>query len=136
MADLTITPANVIADPGAKIVPKVASAAIEAGESAYLSSVTDKVGLYDADGAGDAAVLYGVAVNGAAIGQVVCVATGGTLAIGATVAVGTLYLGSDTAGGIRPVADLNSGDKVGVLGIAVSTSKIALNIWNPGVTKA
>jgi hypothetical protein len=136
MADLTITAANVIADPGAKIAQKVAAAAITAGASVYLSSETGKVGLYDADVAGDASVLYGVAVNGAAVGQVVCVAIDGTLAIGAIVAVGTLYLGSDTAGGIRPVADLNSGDAVGVLGVGISTSKIALNIWNTGVVKA
>lgn len=136
MADLTITAANVIADPGAKIAQKVAAAAITAGASVYLSSETGKVGLYDADVAGDASVLYGVAVNGAAVGQVVCVAIDGTLAIGATVAVGTLYLGSDTAGGIRPAADLNSGDAVSVLGVGISTSKIALNIWNTGVVKA
>ncbi|ADJ24770.1 conserved hypothetical protein [Hyphomicrobium denitrificans ATCC 51888] len=137
MADLTITATSVVPDPGAKISQNIAAVNITAGQSVALSSTdSKKVGLYDADGSGEALILNGVALNSANAGQAINVMWDGVLTIGATVAVGTLYFGSDTPGGIRPAADLNSGDSVGLLGIAISTTKIALNIWNTGVVKA
>jgi hypothetical protein len=137
MSDLTITAANVVADAGAKIEMKYALEAVTAGESLY-QSLTDakKVGLYDADAAAPANALCGVALNSAGEGQPVAVMSDGVLTIGGTVVQGTIYLGSDTAGGIRPAADLNSGDAVSVLGVAVSTTKLKLNIWNTGVAKS
>lgn len=137
MADLTITAANVIPDAGARITTHMAAVAISPAQAVYeLAGDEQKVGLYDADGTGEVKKLYGLALNSAAVGQPVAVMIGGTLTVGATVVAGTIYLGSDTPGGIRPAADLNSGDVVGVLGVGISTSKIALHIWNTGATKA
>lgn len=134
MADLSITAANVQPDLNGPFEIRIAGATITAGQTLYEdTSDSNKVKLFDANGSALLRVLFGVAMNGAASGQPVRVQRGGTYTVGATVAVGTIYVGSATAGGIAPAADLASGWYTNVLGVAVTTTTIKLGIINSGV---
>jgi hypothetical protein len=137
MTDIAVTATNVKKGSGAKVVIKYALEAITAGQSVYQSTTdATKVGKHDADGAAPLNTLYGVALNGASIDQPVVVQYDGEINIGGTVAVGTVYLGSDTAGGIRPDADRNTGDTVSILGVGKTVTTIQLDIKNTGIVSA
>lgn len=135
MADLTITATSVVKGTGAITETLIAGATITAGQVVYKdTSDNNKAKLCDADSATAAArSFYGIALNGAASGQPVVVQTGGTITIGATVAVGVAYYMSDVAGGIAPFADLESGDYPTIVGIGVSTTAIKIGPLAAGV---
>lgn len=137
MVDIVVTDANVVKGTGAKTRSGIAGVTITAGQTLYKdTSDGDKYKLYDADGA-TAIIrkLAGVALNGAAAGQPVTIQYEGNITIGSVTAAGTVYLGSDTAGGIRPNVDSNTGDYVTVLGIGISTTEIMMKIVESGVAK-
>ena len=134
MSDLTITAANVAQGAGASKVHGTAGASITAGQTVYLDSADNTYKLYDADSATAAArVCAGIALHAASSGQPIAVHTDGPIAIGATVTAGVGYYGSDTAGGICPIADLETGDYPCFLGFATSTSVIDVDIVHAGV---
>lgn len=134
MANLTITAASVVPGTGASIDrTKNAGAAITAGQTVYLDATTSTYKLTDADGAAALRPCNGVAVSNAAAGQPVAVQTGGPITIGATVAVGTMYAASATAGGVCPIADLTTGAYPTALGFAISATQIQLNLNYSGV---
>jgi hypothetical protein len=135
MADLTITAANVVKGADAAVVTRVAGAAITAGQTVYEDpNDGSRFKLCDADaGTATARTTRGIALNGAAANQPLAVQTGGRITIGGTVVPGTVYVQSDTAGGIMPSADLEAGDYVTVLGVGVSATEIDLNIHASGV---
>lgn len=137
MADLTITAANVVPGGNARIRNGTAGASITAGQVVYLDSTTNTFKLADNDSA-TAAVRspVGVALNGAASGQVISVQTSGKITIGATTAVGVVYCLSSTAGGICPSADIATGDYNTILGIGTSTTQIELNLQSAGAAMA
>lgn len=135
MADLTITAASVLPGSNAAVVQGTAGEAITAGNVVYQSSTTKKWMLADNDSAtAEAKAPQGIALNGAALNQPVSVQKSGDITIGATLTPGTAYYLSSTAGGICPVADVASGDNVVLLGIAKSTTVLAVDIQIPGVT--
>jgi len=134
MADLTITPASVATSLGSQ-VSATAGVSIAAGQAVYLDSTTNTLKLADADAAASAAVV-GIAVNSGSAGQPVTYQPVGLITIGATVVTGTAYYLSSTAGGVCLESDLVSGDYVTFLGIATSTTVIALNIVQSSVAKA
>lgn len=138
MTDIVVTATSVVKGANAQSVVKYALEAITAGQTVYQDTTDPtKVGLYDADsGTAVKKVLYGVALNGAAINQPVVVQISGEIVIGGTVAVGTVYLGSDVAGGVRPDADRNTGDSVSILGVGKSATTILMGINNSGITSA
>lgn len=133
MADLTITPANVLAEAFATQVDGVAGETIVQGQTLFLHT-DDK--LYKAD---DTTALkadcQGVALNGASAGQPIKYLTAGGYNPGAAVTVGTTYGLTDTAGGIGPISDRGSGDFITILGTATTTSRILLAITASGVAK-
>jgi|SRR6185436_743581 len=133
MADISITPASVVKGADAVVGQGIAGATILAGQS--VARDTDGlIKLYDSDSANsNIRTLLGVALHGASASQPIQFQTGGNITIGGTVVTGTVYLGSDTAGGIRPAVDLNSGDFTSVLGIAISAAAIKIGIVNGGV---
>jgi hypothetical protein len=135
MADLSVTAANVVKGADAAVVTRVAGAAITAGQTVYEDpNDSNKFKLCDADAAtATARTTRGIALNGAAANQPLAVQTGGRITIGATVVPGTVYVQSDTAGGIMPATDLEAGDFVTVLGVGVSATEIDLNIHASGV---
>jgi hypothetical protein len=137
MADLTITAANVAAGSGAKIAYGTAGAALTAGQSLYLDSADGRYKLCDNDSATVAARSFaGIALHAAATGQPIAVLTDGPITIGATVAVGTIYCTSSTAGGIAPSADNGTGDYVTIIGIATSTSVVKVQPLAAGAVVA
>lgn len=135
MTDLTITAASVVGDGSGKRAQGTAGEAITAGQAVYFDTTVNKWKLADSDSATAAAkTAGGIALNGAALNQPVTVQVEGDVTIGATLTRGTAYYLSETAGGIQPAADLGAGENVCQLGIAKSTSVLAVRIVAPGVT--
>jgi len=56
--------------------------------------------------------------------------------LGATLAVGTVYAVSTTAGGIAPIADLASGDYITTIGTATTTALLDFQIVVSNTAKA
>ncbi len=134
MADLTLTAANVLAGSNATTNLGTAGATITAGQVVYFDDTTKTYKLADTDSA-TAAVRspIGLALNGASSGQPLMVQTGGDITLGAVLTAGTAYYLSGNAGGICPVADVASGDYPVILGMAKSTSVLAIKIVEAGV---
>lgn len=134
MADLTITAASVVAGSNAERDVGTAGETITAGQAVYYDTTTAKWKLAD-NNAATAAVraASAIALNGAAVNQPVCVQKGGSLTLGATLTAGVAYYLSDTPGGICPVADLASGEYPQIIGIATSTTVLALDFKSAGV---
>jgi hypothetical protein len=127
MADVVVTATEVLADSGTITGDYTLGAAVTAGQVVYAdSSDGGAVKPADADASLAAATAVGIALNGGADAQPCKVAIGGTLDPGFTVTVGTIYVVSDTAGGIMPAADLETGDYVGVLGVGITASQLKL----------
>ena len=134
MADITITAANVVAGSSAVIETGTAGETITAGKAVYRSAATKKWMLADSNSAtAEARQSTGIALNGASLNQPVSVHKHGDLTIGATLTAGTAYFLSDTPGGICALADVGSGEYVCQLGLAKSTTVLAVDIQYPGV---
>lgn len=137
MTDLSITAGNVIAGSDAKTEKGIAGATITAGQAVYRDATTKEFLLADADSA-TAGVrdVYGIALNGASDGQPLEVLKSGDITIGATLTAGTTYYLSPVAGGICPLGDIDVGDYYTIIGIAKSTSVLAVKINASGVARA
>lgn len=133
MADVTVTATSVAKASDTIIAYGYLGATATAGQSLYLDESTSTYKLYDANSSATTAVFAGIALNGGASGQPVAVATGGTLNPGFTVTVGAVYVGSATAGGIAPVADLATGWRTSIIGVGLTSSSLALKPYNSGV---
>ena len=135
MTDLVITATSVVGDGSGKRAQGTAGEAITAGQVVYFDTTVNKWKLADSDSATAAAkTAGGIALNGAALNQPVTVQVDGDVTIGATLVAGTAYYLSETAGGIQPAADLGAGENVCQLGIATSTTVLAVRIVAPGVS--
>lgn len=135
MADITITPANVVPGSNASLVQGTAGETIAAGKALYLASATKKWMLADSNSAtAEARQADGIALTGSSLNQPIVVHKSGDITIGATLTAGVAYYLSDTPGGICPVADVGAGEYVCLLGLAKSTSVLAVNIQFPGVS--
>lgn len=137
MADLTITASDVVVSTNAVVEYGTAGATVTAGQVVYKNTTTGKYELSDNNSA-TAAVRQprGVALNGAANGQPLAIQKSGDITIGATLVAGAEYLLSDTPGGICPRADLLTGEYVAVIGLAKSTTVLAIDLQYPGVAVA
>lgn len=135
MANLTVTAASVIPGAGAKSTPGIAGATITAGQVVAKDPATGKFVLCDSNHATAALrIPKGIALNGAGDGQPITVHTEGPLAFGAILTAGTDYWVSDTPGAICPRADVGSGERAVLLGLATSTSVLDVQIQDSGVT--
>jgi len=133
MADLTITTTAIIPASGYSYYDALGGEVITAGQVCFLHT-DGKLYLADADETGETTV-KGIALNQiAAANQPIRVMTGGTLAMGAILTVAEFYFSSDTPGGIRPTADLDTGDKKSLIGYATTTGNLVLHILNTDVT--
>lgn len=137
MAALTQTAANVVAGTGARKQSGTYGGTITAGMPLYVDgSDGNKLKAARANASGTATVV-GIALNGGANGQPGNYQSSGQVNLGATLAVGETYALSDAvAGQIVPIADIGTADYVAILGVAISTSLLELNIFNPGIAKA
>lgn len=135
MADITLTPANVVAGADSSAVTGVAGETIAAGKAVYLSSTTKKWMLADSNSAtAEARKAKGISLNGASLNQPIAVHKAGDITIGGTLVAGTAYYLSDTPGGICPLADVGAGEYLCLLGLAKSTTVLAVDIQFPGVS--
>ncbi len=134
MADLTITAASVAPGANAVIENGTAGAAVTAGQVVYRDSADGLLKLADADsGTAAARSPYGIALNGAASGQPLGVLRKGLVTIGATIAGGTDYWLSKTAGGICPRADVaGTGTYPTLVGVGNSTTVLNVNFVESG----
>lgn len=136
MADLTITATSVVAGANAAKKEALAGETITAGKAIYLSSSTKKWMLADSNSAtAEVRRATHIALNGGALNQPVIGQSSGDITIGATLTAGAAYYLSDTPGGICPDADVGSGEYVCLIGIAKSTSVLAIDIQYPNVAR-
>ena len=133
MAVLSVTATSVAAGSAAVVKSATAAATITAGQAIYKDTTTT-VDLADADVLATA-VAVGIALNGGAVGQPIAYQESGQINLGATLVVGEIYSVSVTAGGIENEAALGSGDFPTILGIAISTALLELNIQAGGIAK-
>lgn len=137
MADISKTPASVLASATALTASGVAGATIAAGDNLYIDTAASNVlKLADSNAAAPASTVAGIALNGAASGQPVkYVYEDSDFTPGATLTVGQTYVQSSTPGGTAAIADLTTGDFPSVLFIAKSATKAVLKIVRGGVAK-
>lgn len=135
MADLSITAANVKAGSASTRVQLVqAGETIDQGEPAYLAS-DGKYYQTDANDTAIKAQAKGIAITPASADGYFLLAVDGLINLGATLAVGQIYVCSATKGGIAPYADLTTNDFVTILGVATTTALLDINLLVSGVQK-
>jgi hypothetical protein len=134
MADLTITASAVVPGTGAIISYGIAGVTITQGQPVYVDTSTNTIKLADANSTAATETVAGISVSSALAGQPVGYQTAGTLAFGAILTAGKVYVNSGNAGLIAPIADLTSGWVTSILGYATTTSNLTVNIINTAVT--
>lgn len=132
MADISITPASVVAGADADFYQGIAGGTITAGMPCYIDSIDSKLKAADADGSIKTADVKGIALHGATAGQPLRVQTDGHITIGATTTVGAQYALSATPGGIAPVADVTTGLFATYIGVGGASNTIVLDIFASG----
>lgn len=145
MADLTVTAANVLASTVSSTATRttgVAGAAISIGQTVYIDTAASNViKLADANASLTSATVRGIAITGAsAAGQPITYATAdAAFTHGLTgVTAGDVIYQSNTPGAMtKTFGDLTSAASyVSVLGVAISSTQMVLNITRTGVLKA
>jgi len=136
MVDIVVTPASVIATGNVSREDGQAGETIPQGKAVYFDTTLGKWKLADNDSVTvEARQAVGISLNSASLDQPIAVANAGDIALGGAVLVaGSPYYVSATPGGIAPQADIVAGKTVCLLGIARSTTVLALDIQFPGVT--
>lgn len=124
MADLTITATSVVAPTSVQLDKNsFAGETITAGQVVYKKSTDSKWWKAQCDGNAEESgvgVPFGIAVTGGAAGQFIVVCTGGGTVTLGTGTAGTLYVVAATAGGIAPISDLVSTNKLTILGWGIT----------------
>lgn len=135
MADISITAANVKTGASTTRVQLVQGGeAITQGQPVYLAS-DGKYYQTDANDTAIKAQAKGIAMTPAATDGYFIMANDGLVNLGATLAVGQVYVCSATKGGIAPYGDLTTNDYVTILGIATTTALLDINFIISGVQK-
>ncbi|MEY9629875.1 hypothetical protein [Sinorhizobium fredii] len=135
MADLVLTASAILAGSNSASLHGTAGETITAGKAVYQNTSTKKWMLADSNSATAAArQAGGIALNGASDGQPISVHKSGDLTVGAVLTAGQAIYLSDTAGGLCPLADVGAGEYVCLIGLAKSTSVLAVDIQFPGVS--
>lgn len=135
MANLTITPANLVITSSQSLRYGISGVAIAQGDSLYIDLTdSNKMKLAIATSAA-ASVFAGVAVCACAANQSVAYVPIGGLTIGSTLGLGLIYCVSATAGKICPYADLVTGNYVSVIGMPTTTAILDIYPKNSGIAK-
>lgn len=132
MADITVTPANVIVSTGATKVDGTFGETVTAGAALYKKSTDSEWYLAQADSATEDD-LVGIALDGGANAQPGFIQTRGNITIGGTVAIGQVYVVSALYGKIAPWSDLVATNYVTIVGIGISATVIQLTPQTTGV---
>lgn len=131
MADVAISSIAWKSGPKARALD--AGATIVLGDCVYVDTTDNKTKLGDADVLASAAVT-GLAAGGATNGNPVNVYGDGTVVtLNGGLTKGQTYYLSPTAGKICLFADLSAGDYPSIVGHALSTTDLLINIANLGV---
>lgn len=125
MANLSPTAANVKRVSG-HTEQRVAGEAVTRGAPCYIKASDRKAYLGQCDSTAEEAEAYWIALNDAAADQPVTLQKGGDLDVGAVLTAGVIYVLSATAGKIAPASDLVSGNRLTVIGVPLSTSRLRL----------
>lgn len=134
MADLSITNTAVVAGSNAVRDIGTAGEAIAAGKAIWYDTTTAKWMLADSNSETAAArTATGIALNGASLNQPVSMLKSGDLTVNAVLTAGVAVYLSDTPGGLCPVADVGSGEYPQIIGIAKSTTVLAVQFQAAGV---
>ena len=133
MSDLNITGSSVVRVSG---TPKAgtAGASLTAGKLVYKDAADSKLKLADSNGSGTKEVA-GLVLAPADANQPASVLDEGVVTVGNILTAGVIYVASDTPGGIKPSADLTSGETVTVVGVAISATQLYVKVWNTGAVK-
>lgn len=136
MADVSVTGASVLASASALVEHGCkAGATLTAGMVVYKDPADGKLKAADNDNASATIrAVYGITINGAANNQPVSVVKRGQVTFNAVFTAGVMYCLSGTAGGICPQADVTTGDDLIILGPALSTTVLDLQINDTGLT--
>lgn len=129
MADISITAANVLKSSSANVTVGTAGTTITAGQALYIDTAdSNKLKLADADGTSPVNAFAGISLHASLNGQPIAYVTSDpSFTFGGTVAAGDTIWLADTAGGItKTFSDLETGDKVVVLGVALTTTTMYL----------
>lgn len=135
MADIVVTAGSVLKGSDATVEEGIAGATVTAGQPVYKDSTdSDKLKLADANASLATAAAVGIALHGASSGQPLKYQTGGSINPGGTVAIGTIYVVSATAGGIatHAAADLTTAMRTTIIGVGTSASNIAMKLFASG----
>lgn len=133
MTDIVVTATAVIPGSNADLETKTAAAAIAAGEIVYLDA-NGKYNLADTDSA--TAIVRkprGMALNSGAAGQPIQIAKSGDVTMNAVLTKGVAVYLSGTPGKICPVADVAAGDYTAIIGMALSTTVLRIDILAPDI---
>jgi hypothetical protein len=134
MSDLSVTAASVLAGASALVEHGCrAGATLVAGQVVYKDT-DGLLKLSDSNGAAALKAVYGITLNGGGASQPISVIKRGPLTLNAVLTAGTTYCSSTTPGGIAPQADITTGGDVIILGVALSTTVLDVNINDTGVT--
>lgn len=121
MAAISITAANVAS--ASLTATGVAGTTVTAGQALYLSSSDTRLYLADANDTDATAVFVGIATHGSLAGQPLTYARPtGTIVIGATLVVGSVYVLGTTPGAINPAGDIATSSRTVIIGYATSAT--------------
>ena len=133
MADITQTAANVRALTGALLGEGTAGETVVPGDFLYRDA-TDLNHLKKLinDSAAHAACV-GMSISYGDDGDKISFAEAGPVDVGGTLVKGRAYVASDNAGKLRPESDNASGDFATVLGIALDTDQLQIDVNASGI---
>jgi hypothetical protein len=135
MADLSQTPGNVKLVKSNGVQVGVAGESLTQGQPAY--QVNGQWFRADANDGLLKSQARAIVLTPAATGENVLLAGANSeVNLGATLAVGQVYVVSATVGAIAPYADLVTNDYVTILGVAKTTAILAFNPQATGIQKA
>ena len=114
----------------------ISGATITPGQACYLDETTNRYELALGDDA-VTAVLAGFAEHGANDGQPLSLISEGLITGLTGLTAGETYvLSDDSAGDVMAIGDLGTGDIVTIVGVALSTTTLYVNILASGVAHA
>ena len=134
MAAISVTASSVAPGTDCSIASGTAGASITAGQPLYVDTANSNVlKVADCDLSALGATVAGISLHAASSGQPIAYATAGYVTFNAVLTAGKAYVLGATAGDICPIADLTTGWRTTILGIAYSTTSLRLLITSTGV---
>lgn len=134
MADITVTPSLVAQGAGAAVdSTHLAGETITDGQSLYVKISDNRLYKAKAGGTAAEAVFYGIALHASLAGHPLECQIGGPITIGGTVVVGVVYGLTVVYGGIGPISELVSTNKLSIIGYGTSVTVIQMSPINTGV---